>query len=358
MMGDIWREDDGGLAITVAKEWCSHIVFADTWPDWFSQRQQPRFLIADARLDHWVDEVAARINVKASHRVQLSEESKALAQVYEIYEWLGKAGASRDAMVVALGGGVCTDLVGYAASTYLRGVAWAAVPTTLLAQVDAAIGGKVGVNTPWGKNLVGSFHLPELVAIDSRFLSTLPLRQWRAGIGEIVKSALLVGGWLYDALDQLSLKEGEVGDWELVIKACAKIKVDMVNRDLYEAGPRMFLNLGHTIGHALENLLGYGTLTHGEAVGLGTLAALRLSERLLGLSEQVRWKIRDWLGHWGLPVTMPVVEFSQIWEQLHRDKKSRASGLTWVLLERVGEPRLVPNIEPELVRDVLEELRV
>ena len=355
-MEDSQSKGQGDFAVVAGREWRSHILFDKSWPAFIRQQGPRRLLIADQRLDAWIDEVAQQIHADAVLRVDIDEEHKGLPKVYELYEWLSKVGASRDVLVVALGGGVLTDVVGFAAATYLRGLSWAAIPTSLLAQVDASIGGKVGVNTSWGKNLVGAFHLPEVVAIAPQFLSTLPLREWRAGLGEILKSALIRGGWLYGALDHISLLEGEVGEWGPIIEETAKIKIEFVNRDLYESGPRMFLNLGHTLGHALENLLGYGKLTHGEAVGLGTLAALRISERLRGLSPDVRLKVSDWMERWGLPVAMPPLDFSRVWEQVQRDKKARSSGLTWVLLDGVGNPCLVQNVAPQLVEEVLAQL--
>jgi 3-dehydroquinate synthase len=226
-----------------------------------------------------------------------------------------------------------------------------------LGQVDAAIGGKVAINAAWGKNLVGAFHLPKAVVVDPHFLSTLPVREWRAGVGEVIKSALIRGGRLFEVLGQLDIGPDSAELWGPVIEETARIKIDLVNQDLYEHGPRMYLNLGHTVGHALENLLGYGTLSHGEAVGLGTLAALKLSERVLGLSSDVRTVVADWMQRWGLPTVMPPLVFEDLRVRLQRDKKARSTGLTWVLVESVGRPRLMENIDWALIEEVVSSLQ-
>ncbi|PSR24136.1 MAG: 3-dehydroquinate synthase [Sulfobacillus acidophilus] len=332
----------------------SEILFDGDWPGRLREFGTRRLIVADEALGAEAQHLADMVEADQKLTVNMSEEAKTLNTVGQVYAWLGRVNATRDAVVVAAGGGVCTDLVGYAAATYLRGLSWAAVPTTLLAQVDAAIGGKVGVNTEWGKNLVGAFHLPRFVVVDPDFLSTLPVRQWRAGLGEVIKSALIRGGWLYEHLDSVRLKD--IPAWRETIYQTVKVKVDIVNQDLYEEGPRMFLNFGHTVGHALENLLGYGTLTHGEAVGLGTLVALVLSERVRGLATEVRQQVMTWMGHWGLPTRLEPIQFTPLWEQMHRDKKARVSGLTWVLLDGVGSPCLVKDVPEAVVREAVLEV--
>lgn len=355
MMDNTSQKPD--MVIQSRQDTRSRVVIGGQWAELLASLGPRLLLVADARLDPWIEVVGPAIGAQSVLRLPISEAQKTLATVQQVYAWLGGVGATRDTVVVAMGGGVLTDLVGYAAATYLRGITWAALPTSLLAQVDAAIGGKVGVNTDWGKNLVGAFHLPAVVAVDSQFLTTLPRREWRTGLGEVMKSALIHGGWLYERLGHLELPPpGEVGEWEPVVAETASIKVEVVNRDLYEDGPRMFLNFGHTVGHALENLLGYGVLTHGEAVGLGSLVALRLSEEYLHLSPQVRETVRRWMASWGLPLTLRRVDFEELWERLTRDKKARVRGLTWVLLHEVGAPRLVQDVRPESVQRALAEL--
>ncbi len=344
------------LEIVHTKTVVSSIVLDASWPEKILALASRRVVVVDAALGQWASWVADRIKTDTVLSLSISEKGKSLATVQKVYEWFGRTGVMRDTLVVGVGGGVLTDLVGYAAATYLRGLPFAAVPTSLLAQVDAAIGGKVGVNTPWGKNLVGAFHPARVVALEPEFLTTLPLREWRAGLGEVMKSALIHGGWLYDALDTIELTGENAALWTPLVKETAKIKVELVNQDLYEDGPRMFLNFGHTIGHALETLLGYGVLSHGEAVGLGALVELALSERLRGLDVQVRIRVYRWMRAWGLPTTFPRLDFSRLWQQLQGDKKARSTGLVWVLLEDVGQPVLVPNIPEDLVRSVIKDL--
>ncbi|MHB1426935.1 MAG: 3-dehydroquinate synthase, partial [Gemmataceae bacterium] len=293
----------------------------------------------------------------ALETVAVSEDRKNLETVEAVYELMARHGVTRDTIIIVVGGGVLTDLAGYAAATYLRGLDWIAVPTSLLGQVDAALGGKVAVNTAWGKNLIGAFHLPQKVLVDVACLRTLPVAEWRAGVGEVIKSALIAGGRLWDELVNQLPPMGQVdGRWLSLIAQTAEIKIDVVNQDLYEQGPRMHLNFGHTVGHGLENLLGYGVLKHGEAVGLGSLVALRLSERIVGLDPMVREEVKRWLGAWGLPTQLPGVSYAALAPVLERDKKARAFGLQWILIEKVGKPTIVRGIDPGLVAQALAEL--
>lgn len=331
----------------------SRLLFGSSWTESLRNLGPRRLLIADASLAAWASETARGIGVDAVLLLPLGEAAKNLESVARVYQWLGEQKTTRDTALVAMGGGVATDLLGFAAATYLRGIRWAALSTTLLGQVDAAIGGKVGVNLPVGKNLVGAFHLPEIVVLDSRFLTTLPDHEWRTGLGEIIKSALIAGDPLYHQVGKLPMPgPSTLAEWQSVIREAATLKVSIVNQDPFESGPRMFLNFGHTIAHALENLWGYGVVSHGEAVSLGTLAALRLSEQVLGLDPAVRTGVEEWIGQWGLPLKIPQpIDFDALWEQLHRDKKARAQGLTWVLLKRPGSPQLVSGLGRGLVEE-------
>ncbi|MGH2997520.1 MAG: 3-dehydroquinate synthase, partial [Gaiellaceae bacterium] len=235
---------------------------------------------------------------------------------------------SRDGTIVAFGGGSTTDLAGFVAATYLRGVQWIAVPTTLTGQVDAAIGGKTGINTPGGKNLIGAFHFPQGVVIDLDVLSTLPDRERRAGMAEVVKTGLLAGRELW------SLPEEEM------IRACAAFKAAVVLSDPYETGSRRaILNLGHTFAHALEAGSGYA-VSHGEAVALGLLAALRLSGLPTGPVEDV------------LQPHPVAADGDAAWAALKRDKKGQG---VFVLLEAPGKP-IVTTVPDEDARRALDAL--
>jgi shikimate kinase / 3-dehydroquinate synthase len=263
------------------------------------------------------------------HTLRPGEEAKSLGAVERLWRELG---VSRDGMIVAFGGGCTTDVAGFAAATYLRGVSWIAVPTTLVGQVDAAIGGKTAVNLPEGKNLVGAFHWPELTVIDPLLLETLPEAERRAGMAEVVKTGLLAGESLWE------LPDGEL------VRRCAAYKSAVCLRDPHEHGERAVLNLGHTFAHALEAAGGYAGLTHGQAVALGLLAALRLS----GLETTA---VEETLA------PEPVrVDRDAAWAALARDKKARDGKPRLVLLEAPGKPVTGVELPEEQVRAALDEL--
>lgn len=318
----------------------------------------PILVVADQSVAEYAQSLANAM-VRADRQVglitlELSEARKSLPTVATVYEEMVRRHLTRDSLVVAVGGGVLTDLAGYAASTYLRGIGWIAVPTTLLGQVDAAIGGKVAVNLETGKNLVGAFCLPRAVLLDAAPLATLPVDEWKVGLGEVVKSALIAGGWLWQRLSQPLPVVGQVSaDWLDLIAHTAAIKVDIVNRDPWEERERMYLNFGHTLAHVLEQLSGYRQLRHGEAVGLGTLAALYLSEAQLGLDRRIRQQVLEWLRAWELPVSVEGLTYEAVEPVLLRDKKARGFGLQWILLKGVGVPEIVANIEPAQIREAL-----
>ncbi len=282
----------------------------------------------------------------------IDERDKTMETVQRLYEWFGHNLVRRDSIVVVMGGGVLTDTVGFAASTYLRGIAWVAIPTTLLGQVDAAIGGKVAVNLPHGKNLAGAFHLPRAVYVDPDILKTLPLVQWQAGVGEVMKTALIAGGTLFKQLSGSPVRFGDPV-WPELIAHTIRYKVEIVNQDLEESGPRLYLNFGHTVAHGLEQALGYGTITHGAAVGLGCRVALVLSETLLGLDPHVRGQAETWMAIWKLPMTISGVNWDQVLRAMGQDKKADTGGQRWILLEQIGKPKVQKGIDPDLVRRVL-----
>jgi shikimate kinase/3-dehydroquinate synthase len=279
------------------------------------------------------------------------EESKTLAEAERVLRELATAGARRDDGILALGGGVVGDLAGFCAATYQRGIAVAQLPTTLVAQVDSAYGGKTGVDLPEAKNYVGAYHQPRAVLADTRALRTLPAEEIAAGYAEVLKTALIAGGGLWETVRDL----GELPDGQLdeVIFACARTKLDVVASDERDAGRRGVLNLGHTVGHAIETAGGYGRYRHGEAVGLGLLAALELS----GATE-LRREVAGLLAEHGLPTRLdPGIEADAVLDAVGRDKKRTAQGIGFVLLERPGEPRVGQRVDPASVRRAVEELR-
>ena len=269
----------------------------------------------------------------------VAESTKTLGEVEAMCEALSARGVGRDGYVVAIGGGVLSDLAGLAAALYLRGVPWVSVPSTLLAQVDAGLGGKTGANLRGGKNLVGAFHQPRLVVCDPLLLATLPERERWSGLAEVVKCALLEGGDLLAQCerDLERAAAGDAGALAPLIEGAVRLKARIVAADEREGGQRAFLNLGHTVGHALEAATGYAHFTHGEAVALGLRGTIALSEtmpdrdRALHLIERLRVAAGRGLDARQQEAAM---------QAMTRDKKVRRSSVRFVVLDRIGVPRI------------------
>jgi len=277
------------------------------------------------------------------------EQHKQLSSVERVVRWLVANEADRQSLVVAVGGGVVTDIVGFAAAVTLRGMRWLAVPTTLLAMVDAAIGGKTGVDLDLGKNLVGAFWLPRAVIADPLTLTTLDQRQLRAGLAEVVKTAMIAPASVTDVLDSNlgSVVGGDPARALELITACVRVKGEIVALDERETGPRKALNLGHTLGHALEAATSYGRFLHGEAVSWGLLAALRLARDrgLLATAEAEAWAAR-------IEQLSPLPGLAGLrWETVVRfmahDKKRGARRIGWVLPRLGGVVLDVPVAHEE-----------
>lgn len=295
---------------------------------------------------------AARVE---SFEVPEGEAAKSVEVLAELWRRLLAAGGKRDSRVVALGGGSVCDLAGFAAATFLRGIEFAAVPTTLLAQVDAAIGGKTGIDLPGAKNSVGAFRMPAAVVADTELLGTLPRAELRAGLAEAIKVAFVLDLGLFALLeDQLeTLLEGDPVALAAVVAAAAGAKVAVVERDPFEAGERRVLNFGHTLGHALEAVsLDRGDgLAHGDAVAWGMLFALRLAERR-GLPTADADRLRALVARLG-PPPLAAHDPDELLAVLARDKKALESGVRWVLPTRLGAWRTATDIEPAEVREDL-----
>lgn len=288
------------------------------------------------------------------------EQYKTLDTVVRIYRAAVSYRLDRRSFFLALGGGMTGDLAGFAAATFLRGVDFVQVPTTLLAQVDAAVGGKVGVNLDEGKNLVGAFHQPRIVIADVDTLQSLPTRALAAGLAEVVKYGMTADphllDFLEDRMEQL-LARDRAALMRVVARSC-EIKASVVAQDERETlGVREGLNFGHTIGHALEAALSYSTLLHGEAVAIGMLAAAMLSARLTGLAASEVERLAALLQRAGLPLAPPAVDPDQLLTIMRRDKKVLADRLRFVLLERTGRWVVRDDVPDELVLDVLREQR-
>jgi 3-dehydroquinate synthase len=290
--------------------------------------------------------------------VPAGEGAKRLSELERLYHQFAGVPLDRRSVVVAFGGGVVGDLAGFAAATYLRGIDLIQVPTTLLAQVDASVGGKTGIDLPEGKNLVGAFHQPRRVIADLETLQTLPAAQLRAGLAEVIKYGVIADPSLLDILEaqREPILAGEPAALEeLVVRSC-RIKAEVVAGDERETGRRAILNFGHTIGHALEAATGYGEYLHGEAVAIGMVAAARLSCRLAGLPAGEARRLEELMRAYGLPSAprKPVAP-ERLLEAARRDKKARAGDVHFVLANRLGEVDLYP-VPERVIRDTLETL--
>ena len=274
------------------------------------------------------------------------EGSKQISTVCEMYRALSENGFTRTDFIVTLGGGVTGDMGGFAAATFLRGMEFIQVPTTLLSQVDASGGGKTGVDLPFGKNLVGAFHQPAAVLTDPETLKTLPDHFFRDGMGEVIKYGCIADEPLFQALEEGKALE----DLEDLLARCVRCKKELVEEDTRDTGRRMILNFGHTFGHALEKLHNFQDLTHGEAVGIGMVWACRVGERLGVTPEGTADRVLEVLKRYGLP-TQDEFSWEQVVDATALDKKSDGATLRVILLSKIGESVIRP-----MTREALKEL--
>jgi 3-dehydroquinate synthase len=311
------------------------------WPSTVPGR---RFLITDYNAGRRYAERLEPLDGRVT--IMPGEQSKTIAHAEIVWTELARAGMTRADVVVALGGGVVGDLAGFCAATYQRGVRVVQVPTTLVAQVDSALGGKTGVDLPEAKNYVGAYHQPQAVIADTDALSTLPPEELAAGYAEVVKTALIAGGGLWE-----QVRGGAEPGSPEVVAACAHTKLRIVARDERDGGARQSLNLGHTVGHAIEAVTGYATYRHGEAVALGLLAALRLSG-----NDDLRAEVAELLHARGLPIELRDVDPDAVVMATARDKKRMGEGpVPFVLLPQPGDPRPGSPVAPrELIAAVRE----
>ena len=277
------------------------------------------------------------------------ETTKCPEQLSYLYDEFLSLHLTRADVVVALGGGVIGDLTGYAACTYLRGVHFVQVPTTLLAQVDSSVGGKVAVNHPRGKNLLGAFYQPELVVIDCDVLRTLDARQVGAGLGEVIKYGCIADAALFARIEALGSRKALEPMLGEVIARCCEIKARYVLEDPFDRGVRMQLNFGHTLAHALENAMGYGTLLHGEAVCIGMVAAARWGEALGVTPAGTAERIRRLLVAYDLPTDVPQgLSPAALAETMALDKMAEGASVRTILLDQIGACRAVPMAAAQL----------
>jgi 3-dehydroquinate synthetase/shikimate kinase len=312
------------------------------WPAGVEGR---RFLVTDGLVGRLY---AERLEPLAGRvAIMPGEQSKTVAHADVVWSELARAGMTRQDLVVALGGGVVGDLAGFCAATYQRGVRWVGVPTTLVAQVDSAYGGKTGVDLAEAKNYVGAYHQPTAVVVDPATLDSLPEAELAAGYAEVVKTALIAGGELWRAVS-----DGVDPADPKIILACALVKLRVVARDERDAGLRQVLNLGHTVGHAIETVTGYARFRHGEAVGLGLLAALSLSGQ-----RELREEVAGLLAARGLPIALDDVDPDAVVMATARDKKRLGDEpVRFVLLDGPGAPKVGQQVESRALIAAVREL--
>jgi 3-dehydroquinate synthase len=289
--------------------------------------------------------------------VPAGETAKSIKTVEFCYDRFAEHRLERKSFVVALGGGVVGDLAGFVAATYLRGIQFVQVPTTLLAQVDSSVGGKVGVNLKAGKNLVGAFHQPRLVLCDLNTFKTLPEREFRAGLAEVIKYGIISDAKLFGQLERemTRLLKRDQQTLARVVARCCEIKADVVGQDETETGLRAILNFGHTIGHALEAISGYGKYLHGEAISIGQVAAAKLSNRLLGLPMREVERIIEIFQVAGLPTRVKPnrTQLKRLCAAMKLDKKVSAGEVKFVLAKSIGRVEFGHNVPVALIEEIL-----
>lgn len=323
------------------------------------------FLVGDTNTSPLVAQVGAEFASSAwpVHDILIpaGEASKSLAMAERVYDELASWPADRHTLVLAIGGGVVGDLAGFVAATYNRGLLLGMVPTTLLAMVDSSVGGKVGINHRQGKNLIGAFHQPAGVWIVTDFLHSLPEREYRSGLAEVIKYGVILDdyffAWLENHRSQVIQRDREALEY-IVARSC-ELKANVVEKDeREETGLRMILNYGHTFAHAFETVAGYGTWLHGEAVAAGMICASRLARALHLIDGEVLTRQIDLLRSLELPVTIPASwHRKDLLASMYRDKKTVAGSLRFILPTRLGEVKLVSEVSETLVEQILEESR-
>jgi len=290
--------------------------------------------------------------------IPAGEEIKTLRTAMGLYDRAVELGLDRRSPIFALGGGVVGDITGFIAATYMRGIPFIQLPTTLLAQVDSSVGGKVAVNHPQGKNLIGAFYQPKLVLIDPATLETLPVREWLSGLAEVIKYGVIRDESLFDLLsgtELAALRQDKASLMKIIQKSCA-IKAEVVAADEKETGLRMILNFGHTIGHAIESAGAYTKYTHGEAVAIGMAGAAKLARRIGWCGERVCNAIEKTILRYGLPVRFSGLDTSLVEGRLYHDKKKEGDKIRWVLPKGIGTVDMTTDVPGSAVREVLAEL--
>ena len=352
--------------------------FAETLENWLNQNPVFRNTVSEGNKTAFIitDQNLAELHTQKIENslesrdwkwetvvIEPGEKSKSLAVISSLYDRLVELKADRQTIVIAVGGGVIGDAAGFVAATYVRGLPFVQVPTSLLAHVDSSVGGKVGVNHPQAKNLIGAFYQPLGVFIDTSTLETLPERDYRSGLAEVVKYGVILDAQFFQYLEQNieGLNQRTADVLRTVIARCCELKAEVVEQDEHErTGLRAILNYGHTFAHAFEALCGYGELMHGEAVSIGMVYASYLAEKLNLISHQETERQIQLLQVLGLPVSLPEgtqLNTEDIMDRMKLDKKTVGGQLRFVLPTCLGRVEVFKEIPEELVREVLEQLK-
>ena len=284
------------------------------------------------------------------------ETTKSVAHYQQALSFLAKQAANRDCALFAFGGGVIGDLAGFVAASYLRGIDFYQIPTTLLSMVDSSVGGKTGINLPEGKNLVGAFWQPKAVFIDTLLLQTLSTREFAAGMGEVIKYGMLADLLLFNELEQLGQLDAHSAELPDIIRRCCTIKARIVaddEKETAQSGGRALLNLGHTFAHAIENVAGYGKYLHGEAVAIGLRLATQLSVQLEQIPSAEVARVEKVLKHFSLPTELKEsLPLLQLMTAMQRDKKNRSGRLRFVTMDHMGHAITSEGVEVELIENL------
>jgi 3-dehydroquinate synthase len=301
----------------------------------------------------WISYVASKIQAKELLIITLpdGEEYKNMDSINYGLERLFDAKFDRNSTLIALGGGVIGDMTGFMASIFLRGVKFIQIPTTLLSMVDSSVGGKTGINNKYGKNLIGAFYQPEVVYIDTKFLTTLDKREISAGMAEVIKMAVMFDREFFYDLYKKELS------FEEIIKKSVEIKADVVTQDEKEKGIRSVLNYGHTFGHVIENLTNYSTYLHGEAVGIGIIMANELAIKLGYLTPQEAKEIKECLEKYDIPTTFNIKDENQFYEHFFADKKTLNNSIKFIIPDGIGNYKIVKDIDKKIVLEVLKKFK-
>lgn len=295
-------------------------------------------------------------------QVRAGETAKSLESFQKCCDQLAENRLERKSFIVALGGGVVGDLAGFVAAAYLRGISFVQVPTTLLAQVDSSVGGKVGVNLKAGKNLVGAFYQPRLVLCDLDTLASLPMREYRAGLAEVIKYGIIYDAGMFKRLerDLQKLLRRDINILAAIVARCCEIKAEVVRQDEHEGGLRAILNFGHTIGHALEVISHYGKYLHGEAISIGQVAAAKLSAEILGLPAADVRRISDLFRHAGLPteVNLSASQKKRLFAAMNLDKKVVGGEIKFVLARRIGAVEFGHRVPTAMIERALQHEKI